>query len=303
VAPVPEAHNGGIWKVPIFDICIILPSTAGCPTGIEAVFDLADPPVLKLPPGPAVNVVFVDSDRANQVLVGFTVDPPATADVKYWRDGVSPGVVEHASSLGTVNVLGQTVLVARLDTLASTTYKFEAVAGNGLMSGASPVGSFTTGSGVEQFDVALASTATPKLALQAGLSPYLHPSAGAFAQPMIRLADAGGSCALAATFGSAKYCVDTGVTPQALPSCPTVTVSYALSGIDAEGVYVRAFPTETGVTPDGSMTLGGVIEVAGPAPSGTASVGCLASGMTYTIALDAAGDDRGILATKTVTVP
>jgi hypothetical protein len=46
-----------------------------------------------------------------------------------------------------------------------------------------------------------------------------------------------------------------------------------------------------------------VLEADGPAPSGEVSVGCLASGLTYHVVLDAVGDDRGILASKDVTVP
>jgi len=57
------------------------------------------------------------------------------------------------------------------------------------------------------------------------------------------------------------------------------------------------------VTPTGAITLDGVLEASGAAPSGSVSVGCLASGMTYNIALDAIGDDRGILAVQAITVP
>jgi hypothetical protein len=57
------------------------------------------------------------------------------------------------------------------------------------------------------------------------------------------------------------------------------------------------------VTPEGDVTLEGVLEADGPAPSGEVSVGCLASGLTYHVVLDAVGDDRGILASKDVTVP
>jgi len=49
--------------------------------------------VLRLPAGPTVEVLFADSDRANVVMVGFTVDPPATADVHFWEVGVSPSTV------------------------------------------------------------------------------------------------------------------------------------------------------------------------------------------------------------------
>lgn len=60
---------------------------------------------------------------------------------------------------------------------------------------------------------------------------------------------------------------------------------------------VRAFPV------GGGMSLDGVIEVSGAAPSGSVSVGCLTSGLSYTIALDATGDANGVLAQKTVTGP
>jgi hypothetical protein len=68
-------------------------------------------------------------------------------------------------------------------------------------------------------------------------------------------------------------------------------------------VLVRAYPTVAGETPEGEMTLDGVLEATGTAPAGDVSVGCLASGLSYIIVLDAVGDDRGTLATATVTVP
>ena len=289
--------------VPVFDICLVTPATPGCPTGIEAVFTLADPPALVLPPGPVVTVRFVASDQANKVLVGFTVDPPATANVKFWANGVSPAAVLDATTISTLDLSGTPVLVAELDTQAATTYQFQAVASDGLLTGVSDVGTFTTGSGVKQFDVVLASAASPKLELQAGLSPYLHPAEAAFARPMLPLALVQGGCTSSATFGTLAYCLDQGALAPPVPACTTADASWELAGITADAVLVRAFPVEKGLAPDGTMTLGGVIEVSGPAPSGTASVGCLASGLTYVIAIDATGDDRGILATRTVTVP
>ncbi len=79
-------------------------------------------------------------------------------------------------------------------------------------------------------------------------------------------------------------------------------VTYQLTGITATGVLVRAFPSETGKGSDG-VTLDGVLEASGPAPAGDVSVGCLTSGMSYQILLDAVGDDRGVLAPRSVTVP
>jgi hypothetical protein len=80
-------------------------------------------------------------------------------------------------------------------------------------------------------------------------------------------------------------------------------VSYVLAGIEADSVAVRAHPAVSGVTPDGDLTLDGVLEASGPAGTGEVSVGCLGSGMSYHIVIDALGDDRGALASETVAVP
>jgi hypothetical protein len=304
VAPVTDPVGGGILFTPVFDICLITPKPPGCPAGLEAVFDLGEPKVPQLQPGPEVRVLFADSESANTVIVAFTVDPPATADVKYWREGVSPAAVHHASSMTTMDVDGTPVILARLDVDANATYRFQAVAGDGLHSGVSEVGSFTTGSGVESFDVALAQAVSPVFKLEAGLSPYLHPAQGAFARPMLRLdAATAGSCGSPADFGGTTYCLEPTWVPDIAAPCAKAKVSWTLSGIDADAVLVRAFPVEKGVTPDGAMTLGGVIEASGPVPSGVLDIGCLASGLAYHIAIDAVGDDRGVLASKTVTVP
>src|SRR5450830_1634167 len=107
-------------------------------------------------------------------------------------------------------------------------------------------------------------------------------------------------CLESAQLGGTSFCVDTGNAPVA--SCTRAEVTYALAGIEATGVLVRAYPAVDEAAPGGG-TLEGVLEVAGAAPSGSVSVGCLASGMTYHIVLDAVGDDTGILASETVTVP
>jgi len=302
--PVSDAGSGGIIVVPVFDFCLFLPAPPGCPTGVEAVFENDDPPILELPPGPAVEIVFVDSDRANVAIVGFTVDPPAVADVHFWQDGVSPASVHSATSMSSISLFGKTVLLAHLDVTAATTYQFQAVAGSGLLAGQSEVGSFTTGAGVEQFDVALSQAAAPVFKLDQGISPYLHLAEGAFARPMLRLDALGGAtCLESASFGELDLCLDAGDDAPPPAVCTRAEVTYALSGIEAESVAVRAFPAEEGITPDGELTLDGVLEASGPIPSGSVSVGCLASGLTYHVALDAIGDDRGVLAFETVTVP
>ena len=294
---------GGILQVPVFDICLITPKLPSCPTGLEAIFDIGPPPVLQLPSGPKVDVIFVDSDRPDVAIVGFTVDPPTTADVRIWEADGTPPTVFSASSMTSLQLFGKTVMLARLDVHAGTTYKFQAVAGSGLSATVSPVGTFTTGDGVSQFNVALSAAASPKFQLVSGLSPYLHLGAGAYAMPMLPISSLGGStCLEQASFGGASYCLDLSVPPP-VATCTRAEVSYTLTGIDATGVIVRAFPVLSGVLPGGGVTLDGVLEANGAAPSGSVSVGCLTSGLKYTIVLDAVGDDRGILASQTVTVP
>ena len=68
---------GGQILIPILEICLGDPPPSGCPTGVEATFQFNPGTVLQIPPGPTVTVVFVDSDRPNTAIVGFTVDPPA----------------------------------------------------------------------------------------------------------------------------------------------------------------------------------------------------------------------------------
>ncbi|HYO43971.1 MAG TPA: hypothetical protein VES19_12300 [Candidatus Limnocylindrales bacterium] len=302
--PVDGAGLGGLIVVPVFDFCLVNPGFSGCPSGLEAVFQAGEPPILQLPKGPDVEVVFVDSDRANQVIVGFTVDPPATADVKFWVQGESPGSVGHASAMSTIDLLGSTIILARLDVRASTTYAFQAVGGNGFFAGTSEVGTFTTGSGVERFDVALAQEAAPVFKAGSGLSPYSHLAEAAFRRPMIKLEALGGSsCDESADFGGTGYCLDQVDLGPISNTCTVAKVAYELAGIEAESVAVRAHPAEAGVTPDGALTLDGVLEANGPAGTGDVSVGCLGSGMTYHIVIDAIGDDRGALASETVIVP
>jgi hypothetical protein len=302
--PIDGSDIGGVVLVPGLEVCLGEPPPAGCPTGIEATFQFTSNPVVKLPLGPKVQVVFVDSDRPNVAIVGFTVDPPGAGTVHYWVHGASPGTVMTPSSMSSVNLFGSTVLLANLDVNAATTYDFQAIAGSGLLIGRSPVGQFTTGNGVEQFSVALSQAASPSFGLVEGLSPYLHLAPNAYAQPMVKMAQlGGGACAESASFGGVGYCLDLGPSAPAPASCTRAQVSYGLSGIDADSVVVRAYPTATGTTSDGHVTLDAVLEASGPAPSGNVSVGCLASGLTYHIVLDAIGDDRGILASQDVTVP
>ena len=130
--------------------------------------------MLQLPAGPEVEIVFVDSDRPNKAIVGFTVDPPATADVKFWVQGVSPAAVGHASLMtaSTSRVGPRPPRPARH--ARGHDLPLPGGGGDGLITGTSPIGTFTTGSGVEAFDVALAEAASPVFKLGTGLSPYIH---------------------------------------------------------------------------------------------------------------------------------
>jgi hypothetical protein len=293
---------GGVVLIPELAFCLLEPPPPGCPGGVEAVFEV-DGPVLQLPLGPKVEVVFVDSDQPNVAIVGFTVDPAAPATVHYWEADGAPATVMTPTAMSSLDLFGTTVLLAQLDVKAATAYGFQAVAGDGIGAGVSEVGQFTTAHGVEQFDVALSEVVQPAIRLEPGLSPYLHLADDTFAQPLVRLdALESASCAGFAKYGGIGYCLDVVDAPPPV-TCIRAGVSWTLSGIDGDGVLVRAFPTEEGVTPEGDVTLEGVLEADGPAPSGEVSVGCLASGLTYHVVLDAVGDDRGILASKDVTVP
>jgi hypothetical protein len=303
VRPVEGAEQGGISLVPVFDVCLFAPKPAGCPTGLAAVFERRVPSVVPLWAGPTVEILFVDSDRANVALVGFTVAPPAPGSVRYWKDEAGPSVVHHASAVSPVEVLGRTVLVARLEVDAATRYRFQAVAGDGLTAGVSEIGTLTSGSGVEQFHVTTSRVAAPRFQLESATSPYVHLAAGAFARPMIRLDRLGGAaCQETADIGGTLYCLDRNDAAASEP-CTRAEVTWLLNGIDADEVLVRAFPSDRATTKDGAMTLEGVIEATGPVPGGSLSIGCLASGLTYSIVLDAVGDDRGVLARETVSVP
>jgi len=121
------------------------------------------------------------------------------------------------------------------------------------------------------------------------------------APPLFKLGDqSGAACSAVIDFGGAAYC--NLKAPPASVGCTQAIVTYELQGIDADGVLVQAFPAESGEI-DGAPTVDGILEADGPAGNGEVAVGCLASGLTYTIAIDAVGDPEGILAYKQVTVP
>jgi hypothetical protein len=287
--------------VPFLTVCLVVPPPDFCPDGVDAVFD-KPPPILHIDLGPDIEVVAVDSSQPNAALVAFRVSGGAPSDVHFWEADGTPATIGSASSIASLLIGGQPTLVARLDVLAGTEYHFQVDAGDGIFASSSPIGTFTTGDGVKVFDVALASAANPTFELADGFSPYLHLAPDGLAPPMFVLDSAAnaGLCAAVIDFGGTDYCNPE--SPPADVGCQQAVVTYELLGIDASGVLVQAFPVETGEV-EGSPSLDGILEADGPAGSGEVAVGCLASGLTYTIALDAVGDDQGILASTQVTVP
>ncbi|HET9457749.1 MAG TPA: hypothetical protein VFO78_10435, partial [Candidatus Limnocylindrales bacterium] len=323
VPPLPEEPGDVVTPPPVFDpdlvgsvtvdegillpilaICLIEPPPAGCPQGVEGIFEVP-PPVFDISLGPDIEVRFVDADRPNVAFVGFGLDPPGPADVRFWEADGSPATILGATSMVGIELLGQPTIVARLDVLADTTYHFQVVAGDGIFASETPLGTFTTGPGVAAFDVALDTAESPVFELDSGISPYVHLAENAFAPPLLEIV--GGSTPeacldLVIDFGGSPYCP---AQPTEVEGpCRTATVTYELVGLDVvSGVLIRAFPTETGEVEDGAPTLAGILEAEGPPGAGEVSVGCLASGLSYSIVLDAVGDADGILASETVAIP
>jgi hypothetical protein len=250
--------------------------------------------------GPVVIVKFVDSDRPNVALVGFTISKPLVADVRFWPDSGSPVTAQTASSIGTLDIGGDPILVASLDVQAATDYHFQVVGGDAGSGVVSPVGTFTTAAGVKLFEVTLADVAAPTWSLGTGYTPYLHVVLDGFAPPLLP----GGSGCPQVEFGDESYCLIADPLDTPIPDkCQTVTVDYALAGIDASGVHLRAFPTEKGLLGDGSVSYRAAIEAEGPPGEGKVVIGCLTPGLTYNIVIDAIGDAGGPLAVQEITAP
>jgi hypothetical protein len=302
-ATIDPGTIGGLDLVPFLTVCIVNPALSDCPSGVEGVFVLA-PPLITLPLGPVIDVRFVDSDRPNVALIGFTVDRPAPVDVKFWESDGTPSTIQAPTSMAGMSVLGEPMIVAELHVVAGTTYHYQVVAGDGAFTSVSPVGTFTTGYGVQLFEAALATATSPLLTLEPALSPFLHEADGALAPPLLEVIGGVKPAACSGRvlgFGTDSYCLADVGTAQA--TCTTVNVTYDLEGIGASGVLIRAFPTMTGELRDGTPTLTGILEADGPPGSGAVAIGCVGSGLTYSIVIDALGDADGILATQTVVVP
>ena len=249
------------------EVCLVPPLPSGCPPGVIGVFEV-DVGALAVDPGPTVDVLFVDSDRPNVAYIGFTVDPPVPVELRYWDATTSPGTLEHAAVITPISLFGQTVHVAKLDVTASTAYHFQVIAGGGGTVGLSPVGTFTSGGGVRFFEVDLASVASPVVDVIPGLSPYL------------RLGE--------------------GLAPPAADLCPVARVDFALDGVEADGVLVRAFPRSSDGLADALL---GSLERELTATEGSTEIGCLVPGTSYNLVIDPLGDAGGPIVLRTIDVP
>ena len=286
--------------MPFLTVCDLTPPPDGCPDGVPAVFD-KPPPILHVDLGPEITVLSVDASAGNVAFVAYRVAGAVPSDVNFWQSDGTPPEIDSASSIMSLLVGGQPSFVARIDVLAGTEYHFQVVAGDGIFASQSPVGTFTTGSGVKTFDVALASKADPTFKLDQGLSPYAHLATDAMAPPLFKLGDQTASaCSAVIDFGGAEYC-----NVKAPPASVGCTRRSSRTGAGHRGGR-RPRPGTTRpkrAKIDGAPTVDGILEADGPAGNGEVAVGCLASGLTYTIAIDAVGDPEEILAYKQVTEP
>ena len=235
--------------IPILEICLIDPPPAGCPTGVEATFQFDPVAVLQVPPGRR-------SRSCSWIRTGRT-----------WRSSGSPSTHQAParSTTGSTTASPAAVLTPVVDVVDQPVrddrpareprrarVNHVRLPGGRRRAGsrraAARSGSSPPGNGVEQFDVALSQAASPTFALEDGLSPYLHLAPNAFAQPLVQLADLGGGAvrrrALVRRARVLRGHRHRRPPPPATARGPQVT--YALSGIDADSVVVRAFPTETG---------------------------------------------------------
>ena len=297
----PVVTVDDVVLIPWLLVCVVQPIPPGCPPGDEGVFDPPPDIVLKPPPaGPAITIRFVDSDRPDVALVGYTLEPSLASDVRFWKDGTAETTAQTASAIGSLDIGGQPVFVAHLDVDAATPYHFQVVAGDETSGAVSPVGTFTTGAGIKLFDIDLNTVADPSWKLGTGISPFVHQGNDGFAPPLL---PAKGGCP-EVSFGTKSYCLVADLLDTPKPdNCSTIKVDYELVGIEGTGVRIKALPTTKGVLDDGSMSFRAAIEALGPPGDGSVEVGCLTPGLTYNVALDVIGDAGGALGVEQVTAP
>ena len=296
---------GGQILIPILEICLVEPLAAGCPTGVQATFQFDPGTVLQLPPGPTVSVVFVDSDRPNVAIIGFTVDPPATSTVRYWQHDGSPATVMTPASMSSDQPVRHddpagVARRARLDHVRLPGGRGE----RHLRRRAARSASSRPATASMRSRSSLSQATSPTFALQDGLSPYLHLAPESYAIPLVKIASLGGSaCGEELQFGGVGYCADIGSGAPPPSTCTRAEVTTRCRGATPTAWSSAPSRPRRGRPATARSASRACSRPRGPVPSGDVSVGCLASGLTYHIVLDGVGDDRGILASSDVTVP
>ncbi len=290
---------GGVVLIPRLDICVALPKPIYCPGGLIGRYGSSAPPVLGALQ-PRITIKFVDGAKPNDVLVGFTVDPPGPADVSYWKADGSGGVLK-APKMSSVSLGGGApTLVAHLPAFAGTEYRFQVVAG-GAIGVKSAQGTFTTGAGVKALDVGLTSISSPSYRLDTSVfTLYSRINAGSYA-PLIRPCD-NGTLLERVFLGGQSYCIpDVTASPPA--ACIGVKVGYQIVGMGAAKVAIRAVPDDGAKRLDGTSAEDTTIEAVGKSDADEVTLGCLTPGKGYTIQVDLIGDTLGPLMTRSLVAP
>ena len=292
---------GGVILIPILEICLVDPPPAGCPTGVPAVFQFDATPVLEVPPGPAVDVVFVDSDRPN------------VGDRRVHRRPTGTG---HGPLLG-ARRLAADDRDAVVDVVAHAV-RDHGPAGQPRRAGVDrvrlpgdrgqrPVGRQQPGRAVHHRQRRRAVRRRPvarrsrrRSRSRTGCRPTCTWRPTSYALPLVPLADlGGGSCEDELAFGGVGYCADIGPGVAVPDTCTRAEVTYALAGTEAESRRRPRVPGRGGHDRRRRREPRGRPRGRGPGAVGRASAwAASAPGLTYHVVLDAIGDDRGILASR-----
>lgn len=306
--PGSQPSVGGQQQQPSLQACLVQPIHAGCPNGILAIYNV--PGTASGISPPAVNVVFVDSDQPNVAFVGFTSDDVSRSNVFYWPADDPTAPIQEATSVSFVDLVDRPTWVARLEVLAGTKYQFMVMAVSTLGTSYSPIGSFTTGAGIREFEFEIVPATGIATIHDSLFSLYSETTPTELAMPFVQCTGsiaalastcdvdgaANASCSTLASFGAASYCLPaTQLKVPAITACPTAKVHYEITGLDVTSVEILAYPIVEGILPDKTPASQAAVLTTGPPGSADVQVGCLVHGLTYFATIDAIGDDLGPL--------
>ena len=240
---------GGVIMIPILEICLIDPPPAGCPTGVPR-----DVPVRG------------DAGAPGPARTGGGRRVRGLRPARTWRSSGSRSTHQDRPRSTTGSTTGRprrsrrrrrcrrSRCSGRPSSSPTSTCSprprttSRRPRGAGISVGSSPVGQFTTGNGVEQFDVALSEAASrrrsrSRTACRPTCTSRRTPSPSHWSRWQT---SAAGACGDTADHSAGSgYCADIGTGVAVPDTCARAEVTYALSGIDADAVVIRAFPTET----------------------------------------------------------